>query len=192
MTQKKTSKTTATPTSSASIEAGNAKQQQAIDELMAMAKAQREEAEAAKQALHELSLKNEQLREENISIQQAATRSRQGKLPDDLRENQLNAFLSLDALKSADKGKNVYSSRGQSRRHIRIVMKHKDTIIDRVVPVNVTLSKTRGDSLILNAFCNFDDDPGTKTMVEVNATTSEADFVQSDDGTQQPMKTDMF
>ena len=140
--------------------------------------------DAQQQATEELSLRNKQLTEEKQSIIDQQARARQGAVPDDLRENQLNAFLSHDTAKSADKNKRVFSSRGQTRRHIRIVLETESGTVDRTLPVNITLSSTKNGSLILNAFVQTSDDYGKKTLVTANPSDPLGSFIESEDGTQ--------
>ena len=146
--------------------------------------------DAQTQAAEEARLQIQQLKEEKQSIADAAVKARQGATPDDLRENQLNAFLSIDSTKSMDKGKNVFSTRGQSRRHIRIVLETEHGVIDRVLPVNMTLSSTKNGSVIVNAFVQTSDDYSNKTLVNTNSADPLGSFLQSDDGTQVPVPRD--
>tara|TARA_Y100000401_G_scaffold115688_1_gene119856 strand:+ start:87 stop:689 length:603 start_codon:yes stop_codon:yes gene_type:complete len=140
--------------------------------------------DAQTQASEEAKLQIAQLKEEKQSIADAAIKARQGAVPDDLRENQLNAFLSIDSTKSMDKGKNVFSTRGQSRRHIRIVLETENGVVDRVLPVNMTLSSTKNGSVIVNAFVQTSDDYSNKTLVNTNSADPLGSFLQSDDGSQ--------
>lgn len=183
-----TRKNTKAATSKAASEALSSANITGTPEQMAALLTKMTEMQAAMDAqtlvAEEAKLQIQQLKEEKQSIADAAVKARQGATPDDLRENQLNAFLSIDSTKSMDKGKNVFSTRGQSRRHIRIVLETEHGVVDRVLPVNMTLSSTKNGSVIVNAFVQTSDDYSNKTLVNTNSADPLGSFLQSDDGSQ--------
>lgn len=151
--------------------------------LLGIAKDQVDEIEQLKQAKQELELSLKTAQEQQEETVKSMMLQRQNTGNPQLEPNQINGFLRYENIN----GKDLMTTKGQTKRHVRIQMNYKGTNIDTIMPIYLRLGKTSTGGYYFSGYIQDDNNNPDVTIVKVNASTNSFDFKQDDAGNQQPI-----